>query len=1042
MDFQTKKNFLINFYEEYLFLEDLNNAKINPKNISESLYIRFDKIKENQNKLSLTLSENQIEEIKQKYPIKLDANNKDINNIKLFFPIIKVLEKNGKSNKEFLYPLFSVDITKFKKEFYDKKEFEIPLSLISTNDYQPIYNTFQKFLGIEEDAFSENVPFSYLLNNIMRTKFDSTKNILESFNKFLKSRLYFGELYSHFGLITKLDISYLSKNLKYELNIIKQTDISQIKLIEEYLFKEHDYSKSRPTFKEDNCSVWYGSFSKYPLSKGQATVLQEMNSNIISVIGAPGTGKTTLFLDVISTQIVKRALSNIQDKKDIKNLIYITSTSNTAVDNVIKEFKIIFNGKNNFFFIGGKKDNIEDSKNRILNYIEELENSLSFNKDNQLKYEQNIKDILNQISKKQKVFTDIEDYKKKHSNYNKNTKELIKERDKLKQIPILENKVKELMNGFEELKMEKAELIKNYNRQIKNKSAFTKIEKEFAHIFNMNKQFNKSINTIIEDHFLSDFINIRYLINNPNILDKMLNLFFDKKQEIINSVLNKYPEYTKHITIMINKENIESIIEKSENLLNKYNNDIRNLDINDNIEEQIASFKNKEKIKKDELNQIKFNLIKLKEQKKELKTKLEENKKEKITLANQKKKLNSTIVNKYKFFTNYLREELHNLNRDLYDQSILYLEELTYKESKKVIYYLRLWISLLNGEKSSEEKKFINFEEFYQNISLAYPIITSTLASASNNIKTGMHNKKDIKPYSLCLSDESGMIAPHSLLPALFRSEKAIIVGDPKQLEPIVSLSNNNKNELMLSIERKSDFNKYSPTETTAFHRAAFALTGDYMDLGNGIMLDEHRRCHKDIAELFKEIGGYPDLLVKTEPIPEKELSRFDVFDGKHLVFSDIIANYDEIENTSVAEVKEISRLLPILEKQGFDLNKVGIITPFQNQEKLLVESFKDILNHSYGNEKIGTIHKFQGTEFDVIIFSTVISKYNKKASFINQKPNLLNVAISRAKQLFIQVGSKEFIEDAGGYLGIIMRHMEINGYFLKKEREKSLKNK
>jgi superfamily I DNA and/or RNA helicase len=83
----------------------------------------------------------------------------------------------------------------------------------------------------------------------------------------------------------------------------------------------------------------------------------------------------------------------------------------------------------------------------------------------------------------------------------------------------------------------------------------------------------------------------------------------------------------------------------------------------------------------------------------------------------------------------------------------------------------------------------------------------------------------------------------------------------------------------------------------------------------------------------------------------------------------------------------------------------------------LLRNQYGKRLDHDSGNEKIGTVHKFQGAQFEVILFSPVIHSSKNSSSFINRKPNLLNVAVSRAKQQFIVVGNYYQLVQAKGYL-------------------------
>ncbi|WP_273890563.1 AAA domain-containing protein, partial [Serratia marcescens] len=70
-----------------------------------------------------------------------------------------------------------------------------------------------------------------------------------------------------------------------------------------------------------------------------------------------------------------------------------------------------------------------------------------------------------------------------------------------------------------------------------------------------------------------------------------------------------------------------------------------------------------------------------------------------------------------------------------------------------------------------------------------------------------------------------------------------------------------------------------------------------------------------------------------------------------------------------------------------------------------------------YTSPRIGTVHQFQGVGFEVIIYSPVIYHARDGEIFQNKAPNMLNVAVSRAKQQFIIVGNYQRLVRAGGYL-------------------------
>jgi len=60
----------------------------------------------------------------------------------------------------------------------------------------------------------------------------------------------------------------------------------------------------------------------------------------------------------------------------------------------------------------------------------------------------------------------------------------------------------------------------------------------------------------------------------------------------------------------------------------------------------------------------------------------------------------------------------------------------------------------------------------------------------------------------------------------------------------------------------------------------------------------------------------------------------------------------------------------------------------------------------------VGTVHTLQGAERNVIIFSSVYdSGQNGRSYFFDKGVNMLNVAVSRAKDAFIVCGDKDIFD-------------------------------
>lgn len=111
------------------------------------------------------------------------------------------------------------------------------------------------------------------------------------------------------------------------------------------------------------------------------------------------------------------------------------------------------------------------------------------------------------------------------------------------------------------------------------------------------------------------------------------------------------------------------------------------------------------------------------------------------------------------------------------------------------------------------------------------------------------------------------------------------------------------------------------------------------------------------------------------------------------------------------AEASIISEYLSFIDKAlcGKDYS-VGIIAAYRGQVELLRRDLAAIpLSniHLDINNDIDTVDAFQGSQKDIIIYSTVRSSESSQIGFLREKPRL-NVAFSRARCLLLIVGDIE----------------------------------
>lgn len=260
--------------------------------------------------------------------------------------------------------------------------------------------------------------------------------------------------------------------------------------------------------------------------------------------------------------------------------------------------------------------------------------------------------------------------------------------------------------------------------------------------------------------------------------------------------------------------------------------------------------------------------------------------------------------------------------------------------------------------------------------------------------------------------DEGSMMSPASLFPLLRKQPKrAIIAGDFRQLGPIAI----GRSELIDKWLRRSLFDLLGEEEKIPSHLVVS-------------MLKEQRRSNKAIVKLISEYF-YGKLLIS---IPDKKHNLYlhlEPNPSKSIAFINLTNN----SNYRVQRSKSQSRYNMGSLQKGLSIVKnildtntdinIGIITPYKAQANLYrketqlyvsdTELFKSHL-------KIGTIHSFQGSESDVIIFDMVDSIKDidgKDISIGNlfqgkQGEQLINVAVSRAISKLIIIGCKDVLSE------------------------------
>ena len=317
-------------------------------------------------------------------------------------------------------------------------------------------------------------------------------------------------------------------------------------------------------------------------------------------------------------------------------------------------------------------------------------------------------------------------------------------------------------------------------------------------------------------------------------------------------------------------------------------------------------------------------------------------------------------------------------------------------------------------KKKNLQNRLLETEDFKPLLE-AFPCwcVTTYAVSGSLPMKPGL--------FDVVIIDEASQCDIASCFPILYRAKKAVVVGDDKQL-PHLSFLEKAKEQSFLSQYGIND----------RYQLMWRFRTNSMFDLANyysmhPVLLDEHFRSLPPIINFSnKEFYGGRIKVMRRNDNSKKVLETVVVPEGK--VDFDATRNLPEIE----ALVKRLHEIVVEDERKNPDNPvSIGIISPFRAQvEQLKISVAKVLSEHMMEKHQIeiGTAHTFQGDERDIILTSWAYASNSFPQSLIFlQKPNLFNVAITRARYQMINFISKEPRELPEGllrsYLGFVQEY-------------------
>lgn len=288
-----------------------------------------------------------------------------------------------------------------------------------------------------------------------------------------------------------------------------------------------------------------------------------------------------------------------------------------------------------------------------------------------------------------------------------------------------------------------------------------------------------------------------------------------------------------------------------------------------------------------------------------------------------------------------------------------------------------------------------------------YIIKTTTIIAGTC---TGFISNRVIKnaEFDYLIIDEAAKATFPELAVSFNKADKIIMVGDHKQLPPVLDTDIINKNKDVLDIQTLSmgmferlyeifpEENKHRLTVQYRMHPIIGTLISKVFydnDIQNGVEREKRLTGIPEYSDIAIEW-----LSTSTRPSKEKFEKRQGV-EPRQTYRNDL-------------EVMIIKEKLAYLDRSLNKTAKVAVITAYSAQKYALANMIKQQRYQNLHIE-VDTVDAFQGSQKEIIIYSTVRSSENPyKIGFLKSEARL-NVAFSRAQSLLIIVGDHKFLNNS-----------------------------
>ncbi|MEA5617609.1 AAA domain-containing protein [Cronbergia sp. UHCC 0137] len=359
--------------------------------------------------------------------------------------------------------------------------------------------------------------------------------------------------------------------------------------------------------------------------------------------------------------------------------------------------------------------------------------------------------------------------------------------------------------------------------------------------------------------------------------------------------------------------------------------------------------------------------------------------------------------------------ELFNLDylRKIQNQFEVWKQQLENEETylEKYQNFVQDWIKKLRqpSERDSHDLRRIYLDNAN--------VVGITCVQAAN-----YNFSEEFQSFDVVIIDEVSKCTPPELLIPALKGKKLVMVGDHRQLPPMLDTS---------TVEEVAQSIGNTRQEMQFLEESLFKSQFETADKSIKQMLNTQYRMHPNIMGAINQFydGKLECGLLEPDSKRAHNLAGEIIKPEHHLIWVKMPGENEfkeERQGTSflnIPEVDVIERLCQQFETvwsgrvaNGEPKKEIAVITFYGAQLRKLDERLQSELFPSL-QIRTGTVDRFQGMERPVVIVSMVRNNHQGDVGFA-KKPERVNVAFSRAQELLVIVGCHSLFTQQRGQIG------------------------